>query len=782
VKYLRLVAVLLMLSAPALAQDRIEIGQTLLDLNTPGVLMDISAHPDDEDGATLAYYHMKHGVHTFSVLFTRGEGGQNEKGSELYEDLGVIRTAETRAAGTILGAEVEFLNFPDFGYSKSATEAFRMWGGQQEVLRRLVYMIRKIKPDIMFSNHNTWGGHGHHQAVAITAIEAFDAAADSSVFPDQLREPGIAIWQPKKLFLRVFGPAQGQIGADVTHNLEEIDKLHGVAYLDVATTALRKHRTQGLDRADLRAFNRGRSAYRLARASSLFASDSADFFSGVWTWDQEPLASLKTIANTLRQIKQDDPWDKIIRKSSEALHQVDVALTKPVGTNVMGRRILNRWHERLEHLAAVAAGIECIPVLADSILVPNQKVSVSLRPRASHGELRIDSVSWALPLGWTAKSESPSGEGDVSVSTLQVGRHPRLSFPRAEYLYRPIEDGNAADAHISYEIDGQHLTLTSHLSAEIAPSHVLTLSSGMVWVQPKDIVNGISLPCTVTNMLPYKSAGTVNVAAPAGWKASGFSFALERESAEETGLIRLIGPANVAEGEYQIRLSTEYAERLLTLRIADVAIPPRLRVGLVSSYDTTIAASLREMNIRSDTLSDDALAKADLHGYHTILVDMRAYLVRNALRQQNSRLLQYVHDGGNLVVMYQREGEWKPEYAPYPFTVSRLRVTMEDAPITVLLPRHPLLTWPNHIVSRDWDGWKQERSVYLPANVPAEYSRLITAHDPDEPEGDTGYLVAQYGQGSYVYTTYVWYRQLKDRHPGALRCLANMVSYPLRPQ
>jgi len=744
--------------------------------------MDISAHPDDEDGATLAYYRMKYGVHTYSVLFTRGEGGQNEKGSELYEDLGVIRTAETRAAGAILGAEVEFLNFPDFGYSKTATEAFRIWGGQREVLRRLVYMIRKVKPDIMFSNHNTWGGHGHHQAVAITAIEAFDAAADSSAFPDQLREPGISVWQPKKLFLRVFGPSQGQSGADVTHNLEEVNALHGVAYIDVATSALRKHRTQGLDRADLRAFNRGKSAYRLARSSSLFASDSTDFFSGVWTWDHEPLSSLKPIARRLGQFRQDDSWNMIVKASSDALHQVDSALSTPVGSNVFGYRILNRWHERLEHLAAEAAGIECDPVLADSILVPNQSVSVSFEPKALHGKVRLEGVSWVLPQGWTAKVEPLVGDKNNSVSTLQVGGSPRLSFPKAEYLYRPLEDGNATDAHISYSIDGLHLTLTSHLPIDIAPSHVLRISSGMIWVQPKGIVKGISLACIVTNMFPYKTAGTVRVGAPAGWRTSGFAFALERKCAEEKGLIRLASPADVAEGDYPIRLSTDYAERMLTLRIANVVVPPHLRVGLVSSYDSTIATSLGELNIRCDTLSDDVLAKADLSVYNTILLDMRAYLVRDALKKQNSRLLQYVRDGGNLVVMYQREGEWKPEYAPYPFSVSRQRVTMEDAPVTVLRPEHPLLSWPNRINAADWDGWKQERSVYLPVNVPSDYTRLITTHDSDEPEGDTGYLVAQVGQGSYVYTTYVWYRQLKDRHPGALRCLANMVSYPLRPR
>ncbi|HTY59956.1 MAG TPA: PIG-L family deacetylase, partial [Bacteroidota bacterium] len=182
---------MLSLLFPFLVRAQVEPGdvrQALRDLSHDGVLMDLSAHPDDEDGATLAYYRMKLGVRTYSVLFTRGEGGQNEKGPELYEDLGVLRSEETREAGRVLGAEVRFLNFLDFGFSKTATETFQKWGGEREALRRLVYVIRKYRPDVLFTNHNTIDGHGNHQAVAITAVAAFDAAADSTFFPEQLRE------------------------------------------------------------------------------------------------------------------------------------------------------------------------------------------------------------------------------------------------------------------------------------------------------------------------------------------------------------------------------------------------------------------------------------------------------------------------------------------------------------------------------------------------------------------------------------------------------------------
>jgi hypothetical protein len=202
-----------------------------------------------------------------------------------------------------------------------------------------------------------------------------------------------------------------------------------------------------------------------------------------------------------------------------------------------------------------------------------------------------------------------------------------------------------------------------------------------------------------------------------------------------------------------------------------------MTVGIIKSQDNTLEAAVKELGVSSKLLDEKDLEN-DLTRYSTIVVDIRAYLVREDVKQQNARLLDYVKDGGNLVVMYQRSQEWKPEYAPYPFQISDKRVTVEEAPIDILEPQHALLTHPNTISNEDWAGWKQERAVYLPKNVPREYTRLLSSHDPDEVPSSTGYLVAPYGKGTYIYTSYVWYRQLKEMIPGAFRCFANMISYP----
>src|SRR5205085_4298670 len=176
--------------------DRVELHQALLDLTNPWTVMCVAAHPDDEDGATLTLLRRKYGVHTVSLFSTYGEGGQNATGPELYEELGAIRARETESAAKIQGSEPYFLGLRDFGFSKSAEEAFRIWG-HNEALRRMVLKIRELEPDVIITNHDTTSGHGHHQATGRLVLEAFDAAADSARFPEQLHD-GVTAWQVKR--------------------------------------------------------------------------------------------------------------------------------------------------------------------------------------------------------------------------------------------------------------------------------------------------------------------------------------------------------------------------------------------------------------------------------------------------------------------------------------------------------------------------------------------------------------------------------------------------------
>ncbi len=266
------------------------------------ILMTLSAHPDDEDGAALAYYGQLKGVKTYSVFYTRGEGGQNEIGSALGEELGILRAKETREAGKILGNDVIFLGFPDFGFSKTAKETFTIWGGHDSVLARIVYVIRALKPDILITNHDTVTTkpnrqHGNHQAVGITAYEAFQKAADASYHPEQLHD-NISLWQVKKLFYRYFNrgsaPRESLVTIDVTQRVQ-----NGKTVEQVSLDALSKHRSQGMDKLSLDSipsFFRKHMYYQM-RSDGAYPFDSTELFSGLMPQERASLQAEKISFN-----------------------------------------------------------------------------------------------------------------------------------------------------------------------------------------------------------------------------------------------------------------------------------------------------------------------------------------------------------------------------------------------------------------------------------------------------------------------------------------------------
>ena len=236
--------------------------------------MCVAAHPDDEDGTSLVVMRRKYGAHTVSLFSTFGEGGQNAIGPELYEELGAIRARETMAASEIQGSEPYFLGLRDFGFSKSRDETFQKWG-QEEALRRMVLQIRKLRPDVIITNHSTTSNdHGHHQATARLVVDAFDAAADPTKFPEQLKD-GVTTWQVQRLFVRQRGnqpvqnPDRQGGGQQISHHRSERTRsgprhlVRRASALGACKSTRRKAPGQRLSPNSRRAF--ARSAGKAAR-------------------------------------------------------------------------------------------------------------------------------------------------------------------------------------------------------------------------------------------------------------------------------------------------------------------------------------------------------------------------------------------------------------------------------------------------------------------------------------------------------------------------------------
>jgi hypothetical protein len=243
------------------------------------------------------------------------------------------------------------------------------------------------------------------------------------------------------------------------------------------------------------------------------------------------------------------------------------------------------------------------------------------------------------------------------------------------------------------------------------------------------------------------------------------------------------------------------AQPFVRFRRVPLKLPNPLRVGLVQTYDTATWNALRKLalghaGITVEKLDRRALRERNLRHFDTIILGLRATQYRPDVRSQKGRLHAFMQNGGNLVCLYHKDFDWNTreqlargrglfrgkgggsEVAPYRIELSFLRVTDENAPVKLLKPRHPLLSRPNRIWERDFSGWVQERGVYFPKAWDPRFTSLLSCHDPGEDPLDGGLLVGKVGEGSFIYTSYVWYRQLRAGVPGAYRFLANLIAYP----
>jgi hypothetical protein len=208
------------------------------------------------------------------------------------------------------------------------------------------------------------------------------------------------------------------------------------------------------------------------------------------------------------------------------------------------------------------------------------------------------------------------------------------------------------------------------------------------------------------------------------------------------------------------------------------------RVGYVMGAGDLVPEALKEMGCEVTLLSATDLAQGDLRRFDAIVTGVRAWNVREDLRAAHARLKEYMEKGGTLVVQYNTldggPGGGDPgglkNIGPYPLRIGRDRTTVEEAPVEFLLPDHRLLRAPNHITPADFDGWVQERALYFPSEWDPRYEAVLETHDPGEPARKSGLLYARVGQGAYVFTSFVWFRELPAGVAGAYKMFANIVS------
>jgi len=212
----------------------------------------------------------------------------------------------------------------------------------------------------------------------------------------------------------------------------------------------------------------------------------------------------------------------------------------------------------------------------------------------------------------------------------------------------------------------------------------------------------------------------------------------------------------------------------------DVKIPDSkdLKLGYILGAGDDIPTVLQQIGMNVTVIPADKLATENLSQYGTIVLGVRAYDAQKDVAANSQKLLDYVSNGGTLVVQHNNDtGAFNSaHFTPYPATLSRTRVSVEEAPVTILAPDNPVFHYPNEISQKDFDGWVQERGLYFMDKWDDHFTPLLSCHDPNEPDQKGGQLYAKYGKGIYIYSGYAFYRQLPAGVSGAIRLFVNLVS------
>jgi hypothetical protein len=296
--------------------------------------------------------------------------------------------------------------------------------------------------------------------------------------------------------------------------------------------------------------------------------------------------------------------------------------------------------------------------------------------------------------------------------------------------------------------------------------------------------------------------GTLRLELPAGWKSEPRELPVHLpKSGDKKDFVFKLFPTSLKEGRTEVRAILEAGGRKYTegyalvtredlgaayyyqpavqrVSVVDVKVPKDLKVGYIMGAGDEIPTVLQQIGMDVTLIPAEKLGSEDLSRYQTIVLGIRAYDTQKDVIANNKRLLDFVQAGGRLVVQYNTTaGDFNTgKFTPYPATLSRARVSVEEAPVAILDLANPIFHSPNEITQKDFEGWVQERGLYFMSQWDSNFTPLLESHDPGETDQKGGLLVAHYGKGTYIYTGYAFFRQLPAGVPGAVRLFVNLVS------
>jgi LmbE family N-acetylglucosaminyl deacetylase len=869
----------------------------LEQLHTRASMLMIVAHPDDEDGGTLAYEARTVGARVGLLTLNRGEGGANEMSSDFWDALGLVRTEELLQADRYYCATQFFTTAADYGFSKTLDEALDKWGGDTRVFSDVVRVVRLTRPLVITSVFvgGPSDGHGNHQAAGRWAQKVFTAAGDPTVFPEQIKE-GLRPWNPYKeyarapFFRRVDGVQnyisgkfeQGPVSATVRIPTGTYSPVNGLSDQQISRTGLGYQKSQN-GGGEVPSAGAAFSAYHRFGSRIQSADEENSFFDGI----DVSLAGIATLAGDQEHGFLTDGLNKINELVEKATH--DYSPTNPgsiapaladglLATEQLIDQVnsstlsddakydvlheLNVKRTQFNNALAMALSLSI-----DATVTSNQTTA---NPQPMRGFMRIEQPNFPMAIpgqtfrvlvhmaddgsaavnidhvtlelegktigaDTTASKDSGSIDGGGLMNTLFTVQIPEDAAYTRPYFARPGLDQPYYDllqpeyrnmpvapyplqAKVDFSFHGAKIQLSEVVQTvqhevgagqvnyplPIGPAISVTMleSAGVIPLDKQSIPLSVRIHSNVKG----PAQGSVHLAMPDGWKSTpasaSFSFA---QDGQEQIVTFEVTPSHIREQSYQIKAIAnydnqeykegyvqtgypglrpyfEYSAASYQLTGANVKVGAGLQIGYIEGSGDDVPASLEDLGIHVHFLTQNDLASGDLNKYDEILVGVRAYAVRDDLRTYNGRLLDYVKNGGAVVVQYQTP-EFDHNFGPYPYVMTQNpeEVTDEHSVVTILDAGNPSMKWPNVITEKDFDGWIEERGSKFLKSWDPQYEALLETHDPGQDPQKGGMVIAHYGSGVYVYTAYAFYRQLPLGVPGAFRIFANLLSLSKNP-
>jgi LmbE family N-acetylglucosaminyl deacetylase len=817
-----------------------EIYHELQKLNTCGSVLYIAAHPDDENTRLLAWLANEKHLRTGYLALTRGDGGQNLIGSEQGELLGLIRTQELLAARKIDGAEQFFSRAYDFGFSKNPEETLRFWNKDSILsdIVWVIRLFQPDVIITRFPDDGT-GGHGHHTASALLAEEAFNAAADPNRFPEQFKY-GVKPWQARSLYWNSWGRRwnpDAEIKGLLKLDVGQFNSLLGKGYGEMAAEGRSMHKSQGFGSASVRGEMDEYFKYLKGDSFQNTLFENIDLnWSRVNGGEKIGEEIKKALSNfdfkqpekilpNLEQIHKllagrTDHYSLIKKAEVEELilqvtgTYIELLASEPITTKGETNKIIsNIW---IRH-NGIQAGLTMLNIPYS--LSFNGPVSTQIRLlqpwdrneiKKSISKINLpeqqyfvsDTLFANIPDNFPFTNQywlrNPHGLGRFTVNHQNlIGQAENVNPISATIYFKAGTEVFSVNRPVLYKwvdpVKGEkfrNLEILPEISIEPEDSVVMIVNNAgkiinIHFVAEKDSVDA-KITLEMTNAWEYyPTQSHLQLSQKGDEKVLQFEINPLAKIPDNTEL-KIIAQTATQTDTFKVQhIIHDHIPIQVEIKPDDVKIVPvnlkigGKRIGYIPGAGDDVPKCLQNVGYEVDILNEEQLEKTDLQKYDAIITGVRAYNVNPFMPKYYTKLMNYISNGGTMLVQYNTVNNISKvtgEMGPYPFKITKTRVTDELADISITDSNDMILNYPNKITQSDFDGWVQERGIYFASQIDSNYRTPFVMNDQGETPSNGSLLIAHYGKGYFIYSGIVFFRELPAGVPGAYRLIANLLA------